>query len=285
LNNKPIGIFDSGIGGITVVREIINHLPNEDVIYFGDTARFPYGPRNLKEVKGFVFEIIEYLKTQDVKLVVIACNTGTAAGLKEAQKKFDLPVIGVIEPGARGAVLATRNRKIGIIATEGTIKSEAYVEAIRAFDAGVEIYSKACPGLVDFVEQGELEGEKLKKELIKYLNPIKETKADTLILGCTHYPLLIPAINEVTNSSFELINSAKEIAIEVKDILKRRGHLKASPPFNSPLTKGGQSGVKYRFIASDDADRFLKLGRMFLGYQIEKVEQVNFLKNYVMRGK
>lgn len=263
MNNKPIGIFDSGIGGITVVREIINHLPNEDIIYFGDTARFPYGPRNLKEVKGFVFEIIDYLKTQDVKLVVIACNTGTAAGLREAQEKFDLPIIGVIEPGARGAVSATRNRKVGVIATEGTIKSNAYVEAIHAFDAGIEIYSGACPALVNFVEQGELKGENLRKQIIEYLNPVKEFGADTLILGCTHYPLLIPAISEVAGSFIELISSAKETAIEVKDILGRREHLKEK-----------NEKPKHRFIASDGAEKFLNLGKMFLGSQIEEVEQI-----------
>jgi len=263
LNDKPIGIFDSGMGGLTVAREIIRALPKEKIIYFGDTARLPYGPRDLEEVRHFVFEIIEFLKTLDVKLVVIACNTGTAAGLRDAQAHFDLPIIGVIEPGARAAVQATVNRKVGVIATQGTINSSEYVKAIHNFDAGVEVYTQACPLLVDFVERGETRGERVKQVVGWYLEPLLKAQIDTLILGCTHYPLLASVIGKVATSRVELISSARETALEVKALLARRGHLRRN------------SSPAHRFLASGETTQFLKSGRRFLGREIRKVEKVD----------
>lgn len=263
MNDKPIGIFDSGVGGLTVAREMIRYLPKENIIYFGDTARLPYGPRDLNEVRGFVFEIIEFFQTLDVKLIVIACNTGTAAGLKDVQEHFNLPIVGVIEPGARGAVQATINRKVGVIATQGTINSSAYVKAIHAFDAGVEVYTQACPILVDFVEQGETRGGQVEQVLRFYLEPLLAAEIDTLILGCTHYPLLASAISKVVTPRVELISSAKETALEVKALLARRRHLRKN------------SSPRYRFIASGDVSQFLKLGRRFFGREIKQVERVD----------
>jgi glutamate racemase len=271
LNNKPIGIFDSGVGGLTVVREIIRYLPEEKIVYFGDTARVPYGPRNLNEVRGFVFEIAEFLRALDVKLIVIACNTGTAAGLKDAQEYFDIPIVGVIEPGARGAIQATISRKIGVIATQGTINSNEYIKAIHAFDAGVEVHAQACPMLVDFAEQGETRGKRVKQVIKWYLDPLTAAGIDTLILGCTHYPLLASAISNVVTSRIELISSARETAIEVKELLSRRKHRRKKGPRPA-----------HRFLATGDVDQFMKLGQRFLGRRIKQVEKVNLreLNNY-----
>ncbi len=193
--DNPVGIFDSGVGGLTVMQEIIKQLPYENLIYFGDTARVPYGPRPLEEVRGFVFEIINYLVEREVKLVVVACNTATAAGLIEAQAHFDVPVVGVIEPSARGAVQATRDRRVGVIGTVGTINSGAYSKAIRALDAGVTVYSAHCPKFVEIVEKGMISDANFLRpktyNLAKtYLTPLLRVEIDSLILGCTHYPLL-----------------------------------------------------------------------------------------------
>ena len=230
--DNPIGIFDSGVGGLTVVREIIDQLPEENLIYFGDTLRVPYGPRPLAQVKDLVFEIVEMLIERGVKLIVIACNTGTAAGLVEAQAKYDVPIIGVIEPGARGAVQATRNRRIGVVGTVGTINSGAYSTAVRALDAGVTVYSAPCPKFVDIVEQGMVSDANFLRpktyNLAKaYLTPLLRAQIDTLILGCTHYPLLSALLEKVSGSDTRLISSALETAVEVRMILERRGQLRS----------------------------------------------------------
>lgn len=263
MDSKAIGVFDSGIGGLTVVKEIIDLLPGENIVYLGDTARFPYGPRRPQELKHFVFEIVNFLWKEDVKLIVVACNSSSATALEEAQKQFDVPIVGVIEPGARGAVLATRTRRIGVIGTRATIDSQAYPRAIRTFDAGVEIYTQACPSFADLVERGLTGGEMVKKEVEKHLKPLILAKVDTLILGCTHYPLLGGIIREVMGEEVELISSAREIAEEVKVILERKGILRNIQ--NQPF---------YRFISTNDNHKFLELGKRFLGSEIKKVQKI-----------
>ncbi|MFH1737146.1 MAG: glutamate racemase [Actinomycetota bacterium] len=263
LNNRPVGIFDSGVGGLTVVGAILDQLPEEDIIYYGDTARFPYGPKDLKEVRRYVFQITEYLIDQGVKIVVIACNTGTAAGLPEAQKRYDVPIIGVIEPGAHAAVTATVNRKIGVIGTEGTITSGSYQETINAFDAGIEVVAQACPRFVEFAQRGETDGLEVITVAEEYLAPLQAQGADTVILGCTHYPLLAGVISRVMGPGVRLISSAVETASEVGESLIRRGFLREA-----------SGAPAHRFIVSGDEREFKDLITLFLGRSVEAVEKV-----------
>lgn len=263
MNNTPIGIFDSGVGGLTVVRAVLEHLPEEDIIYYGDTARFPYGPRDLNEVRGFVFEIARYLIDQGVKIIVIACNTGTAAGLVEAQKEFDIPIIGVVEPGARGASLATVNRRVGVIGTEGTITSQSYRKAIEAYDAGIRVTEQVCPRFVEFAQKGEIDGPEITAIAEDYLAPLKAAGVDTVILGCTHYPLLAGVIGRVMGPNVKLISSATETAAEVEENLVRRGYLREQ-----------NGSPKHRFVVSGDEDDFKRLIGLFLGRETDDVEKV-----------
>jgi glutamate racemase len=263
MNDLPIGVFDSGVGGLTVAREIAEALPEEQLIYFGDTKRFPYGPRPLPQVRGFVLEILDFLARQPVKLMVIACNTGAAAGLAAAQERFDVPIIGVVEPGARGAVETSRSRHIGVIGTAGTVASGAYVDAIAALDAGIEVTQQACPPFADLVESGRVEGSEVEAVVREYLAPVKDAGVDTLIMGCTHYPLLAPVLGEVMGPSVALISSAEETAREVREILTRRGHLRRKD--GSPLRHVYSTG---------DVARFLDLGARIFGQEITSVETV-----------
>jgi len=268
LIGKAIGIFDSGLGGLTVVSEIIRHLPHEDIVYFADGARFPYGPRELEEVKGFVFEIVDFLKIQDVKLIVIACNTATAAGLPAAQDYYNLPIVGVIDPGAKGAAKATRNGRIGVIATKATIESSSYVKAIHSYNDSLQVFGQACPPFVDFVERGETQGPEVERVVREFLQPLIDADVDSLILGCTHYPLLEPVVGKVMGSGVSIISSARETAREVETLLVEFGNLK------------GEGKLSYRFLTSGDEVQFQKFGSRFLGREIESVEKVG-LKNLV----
>jgi glutamate racemase len=263
MNEAPIGIFDSGVGGLTVVRAIMRRLPQESIVYFGDNARGPYGPRTIQEVRNFALEISSFLENLGVKLIVIACNSATSAGLLEVQRHCRVPVLGVVEPGARGAVQATRNRRIGVIGTVVTIRSRAYLRAIRALDAGATVISRACPTLVDFVERGEVEGSRVEAEVARYLGPLRRRGVDTLVLGCTHYPLLKGVIGRFMGPGVKLISSDEEVAREVEENLRRRGYLRESsgPP-------------SYRFMCSGDVDQAVGLGRIFLGPEVEAVERV-----------
>jgi len=281
MESAPIGIFDSGLGGLTVAREITRALPAESLVYFGDTARCPYGPRRLDEVRRFVLEIGSWLESHRVKLIVIACNTATAAGLALAQRAFDVPVIGVIEPGARAAVMATINRKVGVIGTVGTIESGAYSAAIRTLDAGVTVFSAATPRFVDIVEEGlRLDSGAVEGLLAAsadvfvrpsfheiardYLDPLKRTGVDTLVLGCTHFPLLSAAIGQVVGPRVHLISSAEETALEVAETLARRDQL-ASDSRRRTLT----------FATTGDAEEFARLGSTVFGSRIEAAQQVS----------
>ncbi|MBQ6454253.1 MAG: glutamate racemase [Coriobacteriales bacterium] len=269
-----IGVFDSGIGGLTVANEIAKALPHESILYFGDTARCPYGPRSQDEVRGFVHQICSWLCQQRVKLIVIACNTATAAGLRMAQKDFDVPVIGVIAPGARAAVQVTSNRKVGVIATVGTVESGAYVDAIHALDAGVTVYSKATPRFVQIAEEGLCIGQgpyRIPHQLLEeyqqvardYLSCAAEHGIDTLVMGCTHFPLVEPLIAQAVGPDVKLISSAQETAREVAETLRRRGQLATGEPI-------------YRFATtSDDLAGFLELGSRIFSHPVESIQHVD----------
>jgi len=263
LNEAPIGMFDSGIGGLTVMKAVMRRLPRESIYYFGDNARGPYGPRDLPEIRSFALEIASFLEAMGVKLIVIACNSATSAGLLEVQRRLRIPVLGVVEPGARGAVQATGNRRIGVIGTVATIRSRAYMRAIHALDAGARVHSRACPTLVDFVERGETQGPGIEEEVRRYLSPLIKRGVDTLVLGCTHYPLIREVIGKVMGEKVKLISSDEEVAREVEENLKRRGYLRSSE--QAPL---------YRFMCSGSVDQAVKLGRLFLGPEVERVERV-----------
>lgn len=264
MNNRPIGVFDSGVGGLTVVREMIEMLPNESIIYFGDTARFPYGTKTAAQLQSFVVEIIDFLKEEDVKFIVIACNSASAAALKTAQELFSIPIIGVIEPSAQGAVQSTRNRRVGIIGTEATIKSKAYEKAIHSFDAGIMIYSQICPQFADFVEDGKVDSPEVREVAGVYLDPLISAEVDTLVLGCTHYPLLSKLVGDIMGSGVDLISSAVETAKEAKNILTRKDKLRL---MNKNST--------HRFISTGDGEKFLNLGSRFLGREIEMVDKIS----------
>ncbi len=259
---SPIGIFDSGIGGLTVVREVVRQLPHERIIYFGDTARVPYGPKSPDTVRRYSREITDYLTSQDVKAIVVACNTATAHALPMLQRTLSVPVIGVIEPGARAGVAATRSRELGVIGTAGTIASRAYETAIRAIAPDAHIVARACPLFVPLVEEGWLNTEATRLIAREYLAPLQAAGVDALVLGCTHYPLLKPLLSDILGSDVVLIDSAHETAAETARVLGARGLL-ADAESERPA---------HRFIASDAPEHFLRLGQRFLGSAIECVE-------------
>jgi glutamate racemase len=264
---SPIGIFDSGIGGLTVVREVIRQLPYERIVYFGDTARVPYGPKSPDTVRRYSHEICAYLTSQDVKAIVIACNTATAHALPVLQRELSVPVIGVIEPGARAAVAATRRRELGVIGTAGTIASRAYERAIHHIAPDAHIAARACPLFVPLVEEGWLDAEATRLIAREYLAPLQTAGVDTLVLGCTHYPLLKPVLSEILGPDVVLIDSAHETAAQTANVLSERGLL-AEASRDGDLHEPGV----HRFIASDAPEHFLRLAQRFLGSAIECVE-------------
>ena len=262
--SAPIGVFDSGIGGLTVVSEIMRQLPDEDVVYFGDTARVPYGPKSPKTVQRYSREITSFLEDQGVKSVVIACNTATAHALDTIRADFELPIIGVIQPGSRAAVRATRSGRVGVIGTQGTIASGAYQRAIREASERVNVAALACPLFVPFVEEGWLEHPATSLVATEYLTPMTQRGIDTLVLGCTHYPLLKPIIAKSMGPDVTLIDSAQETAAELGRMLAERG-------LRNP--DRGRT-AHHRFIASDAPEQFLGVGQRFLGSAIDHVERI-----------
>jgi glutamate racemase len=260
-NAAPIGVFDSGIGGLTVAHEVIRQLPHESIVYFGDTARVPYGPKSPDTVRRYSREIAAFLRDQGVKGIVSACNTATAHALTVLRDEMDMPVIGVVEPGARAAVAATTQGHIGVIGTVGTIKSGAYERAIRAIDPDVLVTARACPLLVPIVEEGWTEHEATRLIVREYLEPMLDASIDTLVLGCTHYPLLKPLLRDVLGPDVKLIDSAEETAAETARTLTAR-----------ELAADAAAEPAYRFVASDDPLQFLQLGQRFLGGTMEGVE-------------
>ena len=260
-NAAPIGVFDSGIGGLTVVHELIRQLPNESIVYFGDTARVPYGPKSPDNVRRYSREIAGFLREQGVKNIVIACNTATAHALTTLREDLDMPVVGVVDPGARAAVAASPRGHIGVIGTVGTIKSGAYERAIRAIDPAIRVTARACPLFVPLVEEGWTEHEAARLIAREYLEPLIAADIDTLVLGCTHYPLLKPLLRDVLGPDVRLVDSAEETAAETARTLAA-ADLCASPA----------AEASYRFVASDDPLQFLQLGQRFLGGTMEGVE-------------
>lgn len=263
MDKRPIGIFDSGLGGITVLKEIIKLVPGEDIIYFGDTARFPYGPRELEEVKNFAINIAKFLYEQSVKLIVIACNTSTAAALTDIQNIVNIPVVGVIEPGARAAVNATKIKRVGVIATKGTIESKAYDRAINKIDKNVKVFSNSAPLLVDYVEDGILSGKLLEKTIFNYLKPLLIKSIDVLLLGCTHFPLIEDSIKVCCNNKLSVISSASETAKDVKEIL-----------INNNLYNELNNTPKRIFYETGNDSKFYDVGKIFLGEKIKEVIKV-----------
>jgi len=263
VNRRPIGVFDSGIGGLTVVRELMRQLPHESLVYFGDTARVPYGNKSPETVRRFSLEILDFLVQRDVKLVVVACNTASAHALAELQRVAAVPVEGVIEPGARAGVAASRSGRIGVIGTAGTIASGAYERAIRAADGAgkVEVAARACPLFVPLVEEGWLDHPASRLIAEEYLQPLAQHRIDTLVLGCTHYPLLKPLIGDVLGPSITLIDSAEQTAAAVARELEK----------STLRAPAGQTGHVH-FVVSDAPQQFVKIGKRFLGETVQDVE-------------
>ena len=262
MDDRPIGMFDSGFGGLTVARALIDLLPGEDLIYFGDTGRYPYGPRRQDEVREFARQITRHLVDQhDVKLVVVACNTAAAAALELLRFEFEVPIIGVIDPGVRAAIQVTDNGRLGVIGTIGTISSGAYARAVRALRAPVEVTACACPGFVEFVEKGEFDSAQVHVLAERLLAPVKEAGVDTLLLGCTHYPFLARTIGDVMGREVVLVSSADETAFEVRAILEDTG-------------LGRRTAAKgiHRFESSGDVEWFRQLGRQLLGPELDDVQ-------------
>lgn len=260
-NSAPVGVFDSGIGGLTVVREMISQLPNESIIYFGDTARVPYGPKSPDTVLRYSREITSYLKGEGIKALVVACNTATAHALPALREEFDLPIIGVIEPGARAAVAATKTKHVGVIGTAGTIKSGAYEKEIKRLLPDAAVTAQACALFVPLVEEGWVDSEPTRAIARNYLAPLVTAEVDTLVLGCTHYPLMKTVIGNVVGRDVRLIDSAHETAREAAEVLRTNSLENTTP-----------NEARYRFIASDAPDTFLSLGQRFLGSAIDRVE-------------
>ena len=261
MSSAPIGIFDSGVGGLTVARAILDQLPNESTIYIGDTARGPYGPRPLAEVRDFALETLDFLVDQGVKALVIACNTASAAMLRDARERYSIPVVEVIQPAVRRAVAATRSGRIGVIGTRATIDSQAYLDAFAAAPQ-LTIESIACPLFVEFVERGETSGESITKVAREYLAPMIEANIDTLVLGCTHYPLLTGVISYVMGNDVSLVSSAEETAKDLYRVLVENDLLRsdsATPP-------------THKFLATGDAQAFELLARRFLGPEVGSVQ-------------
>ena len=261
MSNAPIGIFDSGVGGLTVARAILDQLPNESTLYIGDTARGPYGPRPLAEVRDFSLETLDFLVAQGVKALVIACNTASAAMLRDARERYSIPVIEVIQPAVRRAVAATRSGRVGVIGTRATIDSKAYLDAFAAAPQ-LKIESIACPLFVEFVERGETSGDAITKVAREYLKPMIDADVDTLVLGCTHYPLLTGVISYVMGNGVSLVSSAEETAKDLYRVLVEQNLLRS--PSAAPAS--------HKFLATGDAKAFETLARRFLGPEVGSVQ-------------
>ena len=261
---KPIGVFDSGIGGLTVVKALMRELPRESIIYFGDTARVPYGSKSKSTIVKFSMENVEFLLRFGVKCIVIACNTSSSWALPTLRRYFKVPVIGVIRPGARAAVQQTRNKRVGVIGTEATVKSRAYELELKRLDPSITAFSQSCPLFVPLVESGWLNGPVSAQIAATYLETIKRQRVDTLILGCTHYPLLTPVIQRVLGPDVTLVDSAIQTAAEAKGLLTW-----------SEWLSNSRQRPRHRFFVTDEPDHFHELGRQFLGQAIPSVERVN----------
>ena len=269
--NAPIGVFDSGVGGLTVAREIMRQIPNERIVYFGDTARVPYGSKSKDNIIKFSRQIIRFLQTENVKAIVIACNTASALALDEMQQEFDLPILGVVKPGAKVAVETTANKRIGLIGTEANIRSGVYTRYIKSLDDEAKVFEKACPLFVPLVEEGWLHDDITLQVASRYLEELKEKDIDTLIMGCTHYPLIRSTIRKVMGDKVNLVNPAYETAIELKNLLERE-NLANKCDVDSPSSM-------YRFYVSDAEEKFKLFANSILPFDITMTKQIN-IENY-----
>lgn len=265
--NAPVGVFDSGVGGLTVAREIMRQMPDERIVYFGDTARVPYGSKSRDTVIRYSEQIIRFLKTQGVKAIVIACNTASAYALETVKKELDIPIIGVINAGARTAVEATHNGKIGVIGTEGTIGSGIYTEVMKQLRPGIEVVGKSCPLFVPLVEEGLLHDSVTDEIASRYLSVLKGRYIDTLVLGCTHYPLLRSTMRRLMGEDVTLVNPAYETAIELKELLKEQ-EMDCDPSVPA-------EGEKYRFYVSDLAEKFTDFATSILPNEVKETRKIN----------
>jgi glutamate racemase len=262
MSDGAIGIFDSGVGGLTVVHALLAALPREDLIYLGDTARYPYGTKSAETVTRYSLENVDFLVARGIKMLVVACNTSTAAALDTLEARYPLPIVGVVAPGARAALQSTRTGRVGVIATEATIASGAYTRALRALRPDLEIYTRPCPLFVPLAEEGWVEGAIPERVAETYLASLTRSGIDTLVLGCTHYPLLKPVIAQVMGAGVTLVDSAEETAREVASVLAARGLARAAGP-------GATS-----FFVTDVPERFIRIGQRFLGARLESAVRV-----------
>jgi glutamate racemase len=257
---RPLGVFDSGVGGLTVVRAIVDLLPGEPILYVGDNGRFPYGPRPVEQIRGFALEIAEHLVTRGVKMLVVACNSIEVAAISDLAAAHGVPVVGVIEPGARAAVRATRNGRVGLIGTEATVRSGAYDRAISALAPDVDVLSRACPAFVEHVERGDTSSDELLRRAREYLGPLREGGVDTLILGCTHYPMLSGLIQLVMGEDVVLVSSAEETAKDVYAALVSANLLRRDP-----------AEPRHEFLTTGDRESFRRISHHFLGPELRGV--------------
>ncbi len=263
-SHKPIGVFDSGIGGLTVVRALLQLLPHENIIYFGDTARVPYGSKSPQVIREYTLDDAEFLLSQDVKMIVAACNTVSAVALDVVQKRTNIPVTGVIIPGASAAVASSAKKRIGVIGTAGTIASGAYEQAIKQLDSSAEVFSQPCPLFVPLVEEGWMEHSATELIAREYLFPLVTQKIDTLVLGCTHYPLLKKSISAVFKNQILLVDSGEETAKEVQKLLSLH-----------QLKNTSKENPNIQFFVSDNPQKFTEIGERFLGRKLGVVKKVS----------
>ena len=260
----PIGIFDSGIGGLTVAKRIISMLANENIVYFGDTARVPYGSKSNSTIIDYAIQDTQFLINKNVKLIIVACNTASSVALDTLKEKYNIPIIGMIEPGARLAVAKTINKKIGVIGTNSTINNKAYFEQLKELDSELIVFEKACPLLVPLAEEGWLDHEATKLIIVEYLEEFIDADIDTLILGCTHYPLLAETIKKIMGESVTLIDSGYAASLQVEDYLEGRGVRNDSVQLGT-----------YQFYVSDLPDKFKSMAERFLGSEISNIEKID----------
>ena len=266
--NNPIGVFDSGLGGLTVAREIMRNLPDEQIVYFGDTARVPYGSKSQKTIIRYSRQIVRFLLTRHVKAIVVACNTASALALDTIEAELDIPIIGVVRPGADMAVKATRNRKVGVIATESTIHSGLYTELIQRADPSIEVYGRPCPLFVPLVEEGWTEDPVTETVAARYLQELLEKDIDTLIMGCTHYPLLRHLLQRTVGNGVTLVNPAYETALVLGRLLESSGLR------HDPAVSGTETGDRHRFFASDSVEKFSRFANSILPFDIGATQLV-----------
>jgi len=264
--SQKVGVFDSGVGGLTVVKEIFRKLPQEELVYFGDTGRFPYGTRSKEVIQRFSEQATKFLLEQDVKIIVVACNTASAQALSYLKQNYTLPILGVIEPGVKRALATTKNKRIGVIGTEGTVASNSYPEAISRIDPSIKVFSYPCPLFVSLAEEGYINKKATHLIAQDYLKPLIRAKVDTIILGCTHYPLLKNVIQKVVKSKVKLVDSAEAIALEARKVLEE-SHLLNNNHKPNP-----------KFYVSDQPEKFSKLARRFIKENIDSVQKVDINK-------